>query len=151
MDKQKEIYQRMKSRFAELAGYVPKNDSDIGLKMNTLAKEISDIYSALPQTVEAKAIEILSDFSRQVVAKADGVYERDDFIEAKKVAVIALREQAEREKGCKYCKQGCDLENSSVCEPSLYIRGDELIALRYDERDSEAPICYCPMCGRRLK
>ena len=66
-------------------------------------------------------------------------------------AITALQEQAEREKGCEYCKQGYDLENGDVCEPSLYISGNELIALRYDEQDSKAEINFCPKCGRDLR
>ena len=67
------------------------------------------------------------------------------------LAIAALQEQAEREKGCEYCKCGYDLSTGNVCEPSLYIQGNTLLALRYDEPDSEAEINYCPMCGKRLK
>lgn len=65
--------------------------------------------------------------------------------------ILALQDHAKREKGCEYCKHGCDLENGNDCEPSLYISGNKLIALRYDEPDSKAEINFCPMCGRDLR
>lgn len=69
-----------------------------------------------------KAIEILSDFSKQVKAKSDGAYEYTNFIEAKKVAITALREKQEREKPCTFIHE-------------LYI---------------EKHWAYCPHCGRKL-
>lgn len=80
---------------------------------------------------------------------SDDIWERD--IEALNIAKVSLQEQAEREKGCEYCKDNYDLEIRKPYEaPSLYIDGNELIATRYDEADSVAEINYCPMCGRKL-
>lgn len=80
-----------------------------------------------------KAIEILSDFSKQILVKADGAYEKNDFIEAKKMAISVLQEQAEREKGCEMCNSG--------------------ILMVYDSflgTDGEN-VNFCPNCGRDLR
>lgn len=57
----------------------------------------------------------------------------------------------EQAKGCPFCNEGCDLVYKDSIEPTLYIRGDTLVALRYDEADSMAYIQFCPICGRKLK
>lgn len=83
--------------------------------------------------------------------KESGLYGNQVHQETLELALSALREQAERDKGCEYCKDELDLESGNCLEPSLFIRGNELIARRYDERDSVAEINLCPMCGRRLE
>lgn len=40
-----------------------------------------------------EAIDILSDFSKQITVKGDGVYEKDVSVEAKKLAIWALSKQ----------------------------------------------------------
>lgn len=76
---------------------------------------------------------------------------KDAFNELIDTAIPAMQEKVEREKGCPYCMNGIDLETENACEPSLFIEGDKLVALRYDEHDSEAEISFCPKCGRDLR
>lgn len=83
--------------------------------------------------------------------KESGLYGNQVHQETLELALSALHSQAEREKGCEYCNDGYDLEIGKCCEPDLYIEGNHLIALRYDEHDSKADISFCPMCGRPLK
>lgn len=76
----------------------------------------------------------------------------DDFkIALQSVIIPILQEQQEREKGCEYCKEQYDLDTKSAFEPSLFVEGNVLKALRYDEADSKAQINFCPMCGRDLR
>ena len=73
--------------------------------------------------------------------------------EAARMAFEALREQEQREQGCKYCR-----EYESIVE----VNGD---FISFDETISkgifleactcdvvlEAKVSFCPMCGRKLK
>lgn len=64
----------------------------------------------------------------------------------------ALREKAEREKGCEYCLQGEDLAyglDSMQRTGRIYIDGNLLTADLYSESMAVA-VCCCPMCGREL-
>ncbi|HEX3018585.1 MAG TPA: hypothetical protein VHP31_12145 [Caproicibacter sp.] len=87
-----------------------------------------------------KAIETLSDFGKQVTVKADGAYEKTDFIEAKKLAITTLKEQAEREKGCKYCNGLAHGGNAD---------GETLRELETRARITHGN--FCPNCGRDLR
>lgn len=63
------------------------------------------------------------------------------------LAAAALREQEERELGCKYCN-----DRKSICnrDEDIHISGN---ILRIDigcYAYSQAQINFCPMCGRRL-
>lgn len=55
------------------------------------------------------------------------------------LAISALQEQAEREKGCNFCR--IELDDY----PYVRAVGDDCESDEYYE-----PV-YCPMCGRRLK
>ena len=52
--------------------------------------------------------------------------------EALDMAIAALREQEEREKGCKFCDNG---EQYST----------------YDKYGTNLTLAFCPMCGQRLE
>ena len=68
-------------------------------------------------------------------------------------ALTALREQAERSKGCEYCLQGEDLAyglDSMQRTGRIYIDGNLLTADLYSESMAVA-VCYCPICGKRLE
>ena len=77
----------------------------------------------------------------------------DLHMESVEVALDALCEQAEREKGCEFC---CYTEYP---EKQLYPKRDYLFYAGYskqikvdefDEFETEE-INYCPMCGKKLK
>lgn len=70
-----------------------------------------------------------------------------------RTALAALREQAERSKGCEYCLQGEDLAyglDSMQRTGRIYIDGNLLTADLYSESMAVA-VCCCPMCGKRLE
>lgn len=70
-----------------------------------------------------------------------------------KIALSALHEQAEREKGCEYCKDSEDLaygHDSMQRTGRIYLDGNLLTADLYSE-SMAAAICFCPMCGKRLE
>jgi hypothetical protein len=50
------------------------------------------------------------------------------------LAISALQEQAEREKGCEYCENEIYMKHPSVAEVPWGVAAK-----------------FCPMCGRRLK
>ena len=60
------------------------------------------------------------------------------------LAIEALREQAERGKGCDFC---LDLDGDN-CDNGLYIDHTNRPAIT--THDIYVPIDYCPMCGRHL-
>lgn len=65
----------------------------------------------------------------------------------------AIREQAEREKGCECCLQGEDLaygHDSMQRTGRIYLDGKLLTADLYSESMAIA-VCYCPICGKRLE
>ena len=75
------------------------------------------------------------------------------YCEHLKVAIEALREQAERSKGCEYCGGGEELaygHDSLKRVGSIYIDKNLLVADLYSESMAVA-VCYCPMCGKRLE
>ncbi len=69
------------------------------------------------------------------------------------VACKALREKAEREKGCKYCNS----DMCFTCIKQLDYYGDGSFESKCaDEADAlrcvaYKPMNYCPMCGKRLE
>jgi hypothetical protein len=68
-------------------------------------------------------------------------------------ALTALREKAEREKGCKYCNS----DMCFTCIKQLDYYGDGSFESKCaDEADAircvaYKPMKYCPMCGKRLE
>ena len=69
------------------------------------------------------------------------------------LAAEALREQAERSKGCEYCADHEDLafgHDSLKRVGSIYIDKNLLVADLYSE-SMAVVICFCPVCGRRLE
>ena len=72
-----------------------------------------------------------------------------DKCEASDAVLSALREQAEREKGCEYCN-GNSLDNLVLTHD---IAGSPRIALHGGNTPidkSDKPV-FCPKCGKRLK
>ncbi len=68
-----------------------------------------------------------------------------------KTALTALREQAEREKGCNYCKLEKSINgDNDVCKIKIFIR---TLYSEYSDSfyNTETSINHCPMCGRRLE
>lgn len=65
---------------------------------------------------------------------------------AKNELIEALKEKLEQQKGCKYCKTGCELGEGE----EVFITDNTLVAYRYSEADSYIGISFCPMCGRKL-
>lgn len=68
------------------------------------------------------------------------------------MAIAALKEKQEREKGCEYCLQGEDLVyglDTMQRTGRIYIDGNLLTADLYSESMAVA-VCCCPMCGRKL-
>ena len=71
---------------------------------------------------------------------------------AYEMAIAALREKMEREKGCEYCKQAEPIaygKDSLMREGYIYLDENLLTADLYWE-SMAAAVCYCPMCGRKL-
>ena len=69
------------------------------------------------------------------------------------MAIEALREKQERDKGCEYCSDHEDLafgHDSLKRVGSIYIDKNLLVADLYSESMAVA-VCYCPMCGKRLE
>jgi rRNA maturation endonuclease Nob1 len=92
-----------------------------------------------------EAIDVLSDFSKQVTAKADGAYEKARFIEAKKLAIFALKKKIAK-------------KPKKMTHPLLKVDGWEYECLAcgcavgenknaedYTQKDD-----YCPSCGQKL-
>lgn len=92
-----------------------------------------------------EAIEVLSDFGKQVKAKADGAYETDKFVEAKKLAIFALEKKiAKKPKVLTYHPlkaAGWEYE-CPACGSAV---GENNDAFDYTQKDD-----YCPSCGQRL-
>ena len=61
------------------------------------------------------------------------------------LAMEALREKAERDKGCDFC---LDPDGDNKYD-SIYIDYTHRPAI--NTRDVYVPIAYCPMCGRKLE
>lgn len=77
---------------------------------------------------------------------------RKEMCDALKMAMQALREQAERSKGCEYCTQGEEMAYSVDTlkrTAHIYLDGNLLTADLYSDSMSVA-VCYCPVCGRKL-
>ncbi len=58
-----------------------------------------------------------------------------------------LREKAERDKGCEYCKVGDELAEALQADTWYF-------AFAKSEREAKClcrPLEHCPMCGRKLK
>jgi len=94
-----------------------------------------------------KAIELLEDEKRTVsmCLTSSGCAEHNKFIN---LAIQALQEKAEREKGCKY-STGENPESITICD------GDEIFYVDYDKsfynRDLNLDWISCPCCGRDLR
>jgi len=68
-------------------------------------------------------------------------------------ALACLRECAERREGCEYCLQGEDLaygQDSVQRTGRIYLDGNLLTADLYTDSMAVA-VCFCPVCGRKLK
>ena len=68
------------------------------------------------------------------------------------IALASLREQAERERGCGWCKVGQDNARTVWIDGSF----DAFTGDSYGEGAShkgiiDRKVAYCPMCGRRLE
>lgn len=69
------------------------------------------------------------------------------------IAVNAMREQQEREKGCEYCNDGEAMaygQDSLRRAGYIYLDGNLLTADLYSD-SMAVSVCYCPMCGKRLE
>ena len=58
-------------------------------------------------------------------------------------ALTALREKAEREKGCEYC-------TTPACETCIHDGSYEYCSCLCRGISHYEPINFCPMCGRKL-
>ena len=73
--------------------------------------------------------------------------------ETMEMAIAALTEQSERSNGCEYCTQGEEMAygvDTLKRTAHFYLDGNLLTADLYSDSMSVA-VCYCPMCGRKLK
>ena len=70
------------------------------------------------------------------------------------LAIVALREQQEREKGCEYCRDE-KIVTSGLDHAGFYIAGNALTYSKQTAADDifedDAFVNFCPVCGRRLK
>ena len=69
--------------------------------------------------------------------------DNQDLYNACGVAIAALREQAERNKGCEYCKQ-------VIATVKMDFETDSILGENKWFSSTRRPK-YCPMCGRRLE
>lgn len=65
------------------------------------------------------------------------------------IAIAALREQAEREKGCEYCNDQ-EVIAWDMCNDGIVIESNGKMHM-LSGGDWEAEIDFCPMCGKRLE
>ena len=65
------------------------------------------------------------------------------------LAISALQERIDREKGCEYCNGNVD-ERPFLDSKDLYISEGGWLTLSDEEHDF-CKIEFCPKCGRRLK
>lgn len=73
--------------------------------------------------------------------------------EAFELAIVALKEQEERSKGCEYCKEYKSIvekDGSFISFDATLSKGIFLEACTPDIV-LEAKVPFCPMCGRRLE
>lgn len=79
---------------------------------------------------------------------------RPSEVEAAKLAITALKQQQEREQGCKYCKDEAVMI-SGTDHSGFYLAGEALTYSMQTEPDDifedNTFIHFCPMCGRRLE
>jgi len=84
------------------------------------------------------------------LANNEGHINTERFIDACNMALAALRNQQEREKGCEYCR-------AIHKKPNDHKTGDIIMPDRFwythegDGGDHYRPYRYCPECGRKLR
>ena len=82
---------------------------------------------------------------------------RTEICKALKIAMHALREQAERSKGCSFCDE--ESGEHDYMNGLQSIDGTKYLVLETSEwddyydcyNDVRIPVKYCPMCGKRLE
>jgi hypothetical protein len=79
----------------------------------------------------------------------------DNIIHMNDIAISALRDKAEREKGCQYCTTGESLNGyDDVGSFAIHPNGKTHyleVAYNDDFYNCTVYINFCPMCGRRLE
>ena len=93
--------------------------------------------------IELSATEMVGTLAATTEPSAADVLKR--YIDAYDLAIAALREQEERNKGCRFCADAkyIDGEFTAHC----VVAGDGHWYI--DERSGD--VMFCPMCGRRLE
>lgn len=117
------------------------SETEYGVREMTLDEAMNPTLDDAIKRLEGMVF--TSDFSPQTLRA----------IAVNKLALVALREKAEREKGCECCVGHEELAyGRDTLKRSAYIYLDKnfLTADLYSESMAVA-ICYCPMCGRRLE
>jgi hypothetical protein len=66
------------------------------------------------------------------------------------IAITALREKIEREKGCELCRDKTPIPQFGMPHEFL-IRGDSLLFYDQELGWEGTKISHCPQCGRKLK
>lgn len=102
---------------------------------------------------DREAIEALKHIN---LTRVHPFYSWEEMGEVRDIAIFALKEREERNKGCEYCdtdkyKHPLGFHSTKELDFGLCIKDGALYAERYDEPDSLAEIDFCPMCGRPLK
>ena len=111
---------------------------------------MSEIEKAICTTKQAKTYIFTKYIKNGLLDKAIILEKHFD------LAIQALQEKAEREKGCEYCKNGVPLVIGKTNDYGIAIQYPQsLNAYGYDIHGtgSNGLICkieYCPMCGRKL-
>ena len=87
---------------------------------------------------------------------AAGIGQGDLHMSSAETALTALREKAEREKGCEYCGQvskSIDNGEDGNSRAILYLSANNKHIHYMDAKGKLAifDINYCPMCGRELE
>ena len=83
----------------------------------------------------------------------DTIARKRNKVEVCRVTLDALTEQAARSTGCEYCTQGEEMAygvDTLKRTAHIYLDGNLLTADLYSDLMAVA-VCYCPMCGRKLK
>lgn len=126
------------------------------------ANEYSSHDNGKPcQRCMGKMIEETTDIERAIESleyfiSGDCCGNQMDFVEEIEMGITALREKAERDKGCEHCLLGLEIAYNAKSkhinskESYICLDGNILEADLYTEYMA-VEVRYCPMCGKRLE
>ena len=96
-----------------------------------------------------KAIDVLLEHKRSINVLTSYKYSPLAISHSIDLAIQALQEKLERDKGCEYCTGNIDSRTYLVKEDGEYAYIDKKNRLTVNDV-CEKQLNYCPMCGRKL-